>query len=526
MYSVVLSGKARGFGALPRNCKSLATLTPILPLPEELNQFRNKPDNDVVCLEGDGFLGITLRFDISDRKAIGVKTKSRQFSTLYKVECQGFKSILNKFYQNNSGPVTIGETPYTINVVEQTFTGSFNGKSFKETISSQDFGRNFTTQNNNYLKALVYLVYNNYYVDSLSSSPEGTTSGFIPTSTVNVNFSNLASSTGLYVCSSLDNVFNTATTPTNASNPSSDEPELDDKGRTKRKVVPTPAPTSLEDVPARYFNPFSALPVSFNIFQTQRPLTPETKEQVSLATLDNFIFPSVDSLNNILGSYSLVNHSLILESRLTTYSLVPKNYTGDASEITPFEFSFFEDSTNYERVFVKSSFLGACIYKVLLQYIQELHSQRISYRSLLFESYERKKWFNNGLICRKGSLKTFQKVEAQFDVLTTGQNSTDKINTNANLMFTSEFGDSVGNFYKTNRFITCTVFTSQMELADANYKPLFKNLERALGETIIISDLPYVALKPCFERGNVVNVSNTVYFRGLVSNAGSLVAGP
>ena len=65
-----------------------------------------------------------------------------------------------------------------------------------------------------------------------------------------------------------------------------------------------------------------------------------------------------------------------------------------------------------------------------------------------------------------------------------------------------------------------------MELADANYKPLFKNLERALGETIIISDLPYVALKPCFERGNVVNVSNTVYFRGLVSNAGSLVAGP
>ena len=93
-------------------------------------------------------------------------------------------------------------------------------------------------------------------------------------------------------------------------------------------------------------------------------------------------------------------------------------------------------------------------------------------------------------------------------------------------MFTSEFNDSVGSFYKTNRFITCGVFTSQNELADSAYKPLFKNLERALGETIILSDFPYVALKPCFERGNLINVSNTVYFRGLVSNAGSLSIGP
>ena len=526
MYSVVLSGKARGFGALPRNCKSLATLTPILPLPEELNQFRNKPDNDVVCLEGDGFLGITLRFDISDRKAIAVKTKSRQFSTLYKVECQGFKSVLNKLYNNPMKPLTIAGKAYTINEVMQTFKGSFNNKAFEITINSNEFGVDFSTTGNGYLKALCLHIFSILVLKPLEELPEEEKAKPFRTNFLSMNQYIYTGVNRLYIVGALENLFQkTVYTPEPSPLAPADGDE-DNKGRVRPTVSVRVAVPSLETVTERVFTPFSTLPFSVNLFEVSRELTRDDSLGVSTLATNNFVFPTLSELTSVFDQSDLISHSLILESRLTTYSLVPADFMGPPSAITPLEFCFYEDSKNFERVFVQSSFLGACLYEVLLQHIQSLHSSRISYRSLLFESFEQKKWFNNGLVCRKTSLKSFQKVESQFELLTTGQNPINAINTNANLMFTSEFNDSVGSFYKTNRFITCGVFTSQNELADSAYKPLFKNLERALGETIILSDFPYVALKPCFERGNLINVSNTVYFRGLVSNAGSLSIGP
>jgi hypothetical protein len=89
-------------------------------------------------------------------------------------------------------------------------------------------------------------------------------------------------------------------------------------------------------------------------------------------------------------------------------------------------------------------------------------------------------------------------------------------------MFTAEFTNYTGNFYKTNRFITCSAFNSQAEVASQEFESLFETLEKAFGEMIVLSTFPTVRLVPCFERGSIIQTSNTLYFKGLVSNAGAI----
>lgn len=103
-----------------------------------------------------------------------------------------------------------------------------------------------------------------------------------------------------------------------------------------------------------------------------------------------------------------------------------------------------------------------------------------------------------------------------------GTSNKDAINTSANLLFSAEFNQTNSNFYKTNRYVTCSSFMEQKDLTDPAYTKLFENLEKALGSDITLCDYPKVTLKPAFHRGSVIELTNKLLFRGLVSNA----AGP
>jgi hypothetical protein len=50
----------------------------------------------------------------------------------------------------------------------------------------------------------------------------------------------------------------------------------------------------------------------------------------------------------------------------------------------------------------------------------------------------------------------------------------------------------------------------------------WETLEGALGKTIVLHDIPFVALQACFLRGPIVECTEIVQLRGLVSNAGTL----
>jgi hypothetical protein len=102
----------------------------------------------------------------------------------------------------------------------------------------------------------------------------------------------------------------------------------------------------------------------------------------------------------------------------------------------------------------------------------------------------------------------------------TGLNENESVNMNTNLVFTAQFEEKALNVYRTNRFITCSAFNNQSQLTTRDSKMLWSELERSYGEDIILSYFPLIRLVPAFSRGNVVQTTDTVFFRGLVSNAG------
>ena len=84
---------------------------------------------------------------------------------------------------------------------------------------------------------------------------------------------------------------------------------------------------------------------------------------------------------------------------------------------------------------------------------------RILYTSMQFTTYEKKIWYNtNESFSKKVPLKAIASKTVPFNALISGEHPQENVNTNANLMFTADFLNTQGVFYRTNRFITCTAF--------------------------------------------------------------------
>lgn len=496
-----------GFGKRLVFCK--ATIDPIYPLPVNHSILRSNNGNSHICLEGDGLLNVTLKLQISDKKSLGIKTKGRQFLVMFKVNCKDFKEVLNSCIDGLfKDPVKASITYEAVNV-HQTFTGTFNNIPVSVTLTQADFGNNFSTSGDGYLKVLAYKMYEVYLKECSLLPATDSRAVNAKKSVVNLNASDLSTSTGLFMVENPGDIFaGTPSTPTTTTVSPLLTPVVL-RSRTRPSITPPVTTSSVSSSSTTtsypYFNGFSLLPLALTLFEKNNPAR------------RNFTI-SQSAIDSIANGRDFFKHTLIIETRLTSYE-INNIQLGNGTSEKAMTYTYYEDGAPFERVFVNADFLGACLHKTLYQYIEQLHSSRVIYNSLKFDSFETKKWVQNGSYCTKGSLQQFESKEIPFKLIQVGKNPLNVVNFRTNLLFTADFPPLTGNFYKTNRFVTCSAFTSQDEVAELQYQALFEALEKAFCETVFLSDYPEVSLTPCFERGTIVQIAEQVYFKGLVSNA-------
>lgn len=229
-------------------------------------------------------------------------------------------------------------------------------------------------------------------------------------------------------------------------------------------------------------------------------------------------------VRNLRTNTSVVDeHILSIESRKTIYTTKAGNSVSD-KKLTenPFIYEYFENQRRYERAYVSLDYVSASLHYALIEDIRKTHSNQIVYSSIKFNAYASKLWDQgNGSITKKNPLQSLGAKEAFFNPMITGTNSSDVINQNTNLIFTSQFAESTANIYKTNRYITCTAFSNQGEFISRDNQQLWRDLEKGFSADIILSYYPLVRLIPAFTRGSVVQTSNQIFFKGAVSNSGS-----
>lgn len=159
----------------------------------------------------------------------------------------------------------------------------------------------------------------------------------------------------------------------------------------------------------------------------------------------------------------------------------------------------------------------------VLRHVRYCHSKLIMYNTLRLTTYEKKLWGGvTQSIAQKSPLKPIGSKDITFRASVSGTNPNLDVNVNANLMFTSSFESSLTTFYRANRLLTCSPFADAEQINDPAMLQTWETLERAFGKSIVLHDVPRVALDACFSRGPILECSDIVQLRGLVSNAGTV----
>lgn len=232
------------------------------------------------------------------------------------------------------------------------------------------------------------------------------------------------------------------------------------------------------------------------------------------------------------GISSVKIYPIIIETRPTSFEVYDTQYKIDPqnsanlipmsdtlSEEKPFSFQVFEDSESFQRIFVKPEFLAIALERDVFSCIRQLHGPKIIYNSLELTSYSQKEWDETNTYCETNPLSEFARDTIAFKASVVGLNPNDFVNHQTNLLFTAQFPESALQFYKTNRFVTCSAFPNEQAVALATPSAIFDKVEVAFGKDVGLSQGPTIKLRPIFERGNIIQLSNEVYFSGLVSNA-------
>lgn len=160
---IVLQGRKRTVSpqALPGLYTNPA-LNPFLPIPSEHAIVRVNRKKEWILLENEGILQVGIKFNISDRKKMGVTNKVRKLTLGFKIVSNNFKQVLMD-YINNGYNTPIGP-PFFAGVkgLQQTFKGRYNGVDLSVTLTQAEFGDNLAIIRNgqdnteNYLKVVTY----------------------------------------------------------------------------------------------------------------------------------------------------------------------------------------------------------------------------------------------------------------------------------------------------------------------------------------------------------------------------------
>lgn len=534
------------------------------------DNFIVRDSDEFIILEDGGVLELTVRFNISDRKSVGIRNKNRQTSAQYKVSARGLREAITDTLQGvTSGSLgtfkPAGDlSDYVVNNLTQTLEVLINDERIEVVIEAPDLNKcvvNREVDSDAYFKMVLYKAIDTYR-SLIAKKTSLTPSEKYLTTSSNFSYEDVlpGSSTpsfGLLV-KSVKDPFSTDLERKDKKVAIGSGSLPDDRGRAFSipTAVSSVSPTGKTSPSKPTFAPFSSLPQVYNVLFTPVGVVYNKGVPSVFSTVKNFLV-SQDQYNSLVRDSAifspaeliktLVDNSIsartnykvqdlldnqlqltvTIESRKTTYEIIPKSqlqtppkqlFTQTADYQGPIIFSRYEDGVISDRAFVRISYLGAYFDKVFLQFARQVHSPRIIYKNIRFDSYEEKEWDESGVTVKK-PLKLIESREAAFNLLTTGEGKRDIINQSANLMFTVDFKKNASTFYKTNRFLTCSCFNSQKDLVDPSYAGLWVSIEKAYGEPMVLSEVPLVKLEPCFERGDIIQTSDTLYFAGLVSNA-------
>lgn len=546
-----------------------ASVNPQAPLPSKLRIMRTKRNSDFFLLESEGLLDVTVKFSIADRKSLGIKNKNRQFSTFYKIGKLNLRTYFNNLLLNRYVINADPENSIGLARLKQTFEVSVDGINFEVTLRGRealDYLQGENTNSESYIRVLMYRIFERFNQLQIEASSTYRTP-------VQLNNENIINSRGLFAERTAQPMFSTmaiTNPPILSENPLK---QNDTDGRSARVNEPETEPElSQVSAPEERFTAFRILPLSLKVLQRANIILPQTEDLTGLASptqsaglvnaqgqpvpgaSENLVRGQIasgqsnlriDSLDNFFLNFNQFKyafneavlptqnqegeavslHNVTILSRRTDFSTIknPQNSQLMSSFRPNFIFSFFENHLQFDRVYVNPDYLVAGLEEELLQYVRFCHSKLIIYNTLRLTSYEKKLWGGPGeTIAQKSPLKPIGSRDIPFRAAVAGTNPNMDVNIAANLMFTASFDSSLTTFYLCNRFITCSCFTDSQQISDPAMLQVWQTLEEAFGKTIIFHDVPLVQLKACFLRGPILECSDVVTLRGLVSNAGTV----
>ena len=187
------------------------------------------------------------------------------------------------------------------------------------------------------------------------------------------------------------------------------------------------------------------------------------------------------------------------------------------------------------KVFVKPTFLTKLLEEQLFVYVQNLHTSSIVYDAIVYKSIEADNWFNNHT---KRNLMPLTYLKKLYVPLTKnymfGKNQKNFINKENNLLFVVCNQNESFNFnyieheslnLNLKRLLPFSAYKSDKDILDEIITNRFKNgflslekdvfslLQDALNSNIVVSEYPSLILKPCFEDGKYIQVSNALEFK-------------
>lgn len=373
--------------------------------------------------------------------------------------------------------------------LKQIYDVVVDGRRFAVELSQQEILPNLdgsSPNGGNYLRLLIYKIFQSYNTIRVSEDPSYR-------SPVVFSETNLLQSRGLFAELPNEPVFSNQEVeqaPVLAENPLA---ERDGMGRNTEVLIPQlpQEETSVEPAP-EVFTGFTSLPASFKVLQrnaiyldsgvagpelTLTPVgdpplnadgTPTSADAgglnqdqraaarglVRADSGNNFFlsfpqfcyaFENLDSGNANQAGEAVGTHTVTLISRHTDFAVTrdPGNEMVTNSFQPNFLFSFFENSTQFDRVYVNSEYLAAGLEADVLRHVRYCHSKLIMYNTLRLTTYEKKLWGGvTQSIAQKSPLKPIGSKDITFRASVSGTNPNLDVNVNANLMFTSSFESS------------------------------------------------------------------------------------
>jgi hypothetical protein len=244
-----------------------ATVEPYFPLPEQHNILRPSAKNNVVCLEGDGILKVTVKFQISDKKTLGVKTKGRQFSVGYKVECKDLKEVLNVGLNQGFLSGLTGNQTVEIGNITQIFKGTFNGVPLTVSVTRDELDTAFNTTDDRFIKVLSYKFFNAFREWCSQRPNTDRFYSYTLNSEAIIDLLDWEQSEGLWLVKTYETLFGTMDVNAAPSQPAA----IPDLGETKGRFLPeesivAPA-VAQHNVTTQFFNGFTNLPIAFTLIE-------------------------------------------------------------------------------------------------------------------------------------------------------------------------------------------------------------------------------------------------------------------